>query len=178
MKKNNHSYKNYQSGATLVEVLVAIVLLSLVAIPFILSLNNLNKHFTRLTSINRGQYLSQRNLEIIANIAQYNWTNLPRQEPAEGEELGEIIVNQAFHLSKIGDEWIFMPGDETVGAYSTQITFYEVCRNSEFQIINCEDATASDQYDSNSIKAISETYWSQEGREQSIVLESVYTYLF
>lgn len=166
-----HQATSYQpdttkQGYTLIEVLVVIVLLSLLIIPFIAALNNLNRHFTNLTTVAKGQYLSQRNLEITANLTQYNW-----------QSVLQLTEEQPYFLDQATNGWQYLPGEQTTGPYTTSITFYAVCRDPQLEIVNCDSSTANT-IDPNSLRAVSTTKWGQNQQIKNVTLEAIFTYLF
>lgn len=164
IKITKHNKYTTQSGHTLIEVLVVIVILGLFAIPFLIILARLNQHFTKLSLVSQGMYYSQRNLEITTNLVQEDWTIVK-----------DLTKNQPYHLERTAGGWTFTNGSGQTGPYSSSITFTNVCRNAQKNITECTSGALEDP---NALKATSTTTWQYRNQTQTSTLDTIFTYIF
>lgn len=155
-----------QSGHSLIEVLVVIVILGLFAIPFLMILARLNQHFTKLSLVSQGMFYSQRNLEITTNLVQNNW-NIVKN----------LDKNKLYYLQQTAGGWTFLEGAENLGPYTTSITFASVCRDDDKNIVECDDPNA-DIEDTNAVRATSKTEWKYRNQPQDATLHTIFSYIF
>ena len=153
-----------QTGNSLIEVLLVIVLLGMLSIPLLLSINRINRNFTKLSILATANAISQRNLEIANHIAQVNW-----------QQIASLHPGQAYHLQQTINGWQFQPGEQPQGVYTTQITVQLVCRDDQLKLTDC---TMGQITDPNSRRLISTTSWLFDSQnhqsEQTLILTNLF----
>jgi len=155
----------YESGLTLIEVIVAMVLIQLLIVPILLIMSNLNNYFARATQYSQALFLTQRNLEISAHLAQTKWNAI------------SAVNNSPQHFVKNSDNWELASGQDVTTdiRYATWVTIESVCHDPEYKELKCDLGGA---LIPDAVRVISTTEWKYHGAVRDVTLESVYTEIF
>lgn len=180
MPKNCPRIKSSSNGTTLIEVLIAIVLLGLVTLPILVIIARLNHNFTKLTRLSQAASLTQTNLEILLNITQKNWGRIAPAYDFEDPSVDNYAVyplTGTYHLERVSGVWQVLSGPLTAGPYTTQLTFKPVCRDiNNFEIQPCTNANT--ELDPKSITVISQTDWEYQSQPDTYTLETIFTNIY
>lgn len=117
--KRNHSLHN-QKGASLVEILIAILLFGIILASIILGFTNVarNEHNARV----RGQAinLAREGLEAIYVLSEGNWSLID-----------STTTGSSYQVNGSSGEWELVTGSETIGEYTREIVFTNAIRSSD-----------------------------------------------
>lgn len=160
------------TGSTLVEVMVVIVLMGLLSIPLMASLNNLNSHYRRIATYDQAAYLTRSNLEVLTNLVNHNWKLIDRPE-TQGLD---IMFGSPYHLEK-HIEWELIDGKKVEGPYETWIEFQPLCRADDNKPVICTPNNTSEA-SSDSVRVVSTTSWKYKNRQEMVTYDTILTYLF
>jgi hypothetical protein len=151
------------SGNSIIEILLVITLISLFTIPFMITLNRLNRKHASLSTTAQAYLITQSNLEIATNIIQSlpAWSN----RPIPGTYQPPIEPN-----------WEYLPSSQptSIGRYQTQLTVRPVCRDPNY---NLADYQANCDPDPNAIEVISTTTWIEASQTKSTTMQTIFANL-
>ncbi len=118
------SFKHFKPAWSLIEVIVALAIFSLVAVSLIsLSAGSLNP-WLNLGASNQAEDLAQEGLEAVRSIKNRAWNEL------NFKTSGLSLIENVWSLMGEGTE-------ETIGDYSRSLSFTDVCRDTQGQIVSC-----------------------------------------
>jgi len=155
------------SGFSLMEVLMSMVLLQLMIIPIFLILSGLNHHFAKTYMHEEGLYWARRNMEAVTHMGQTNWEYLQSQP-----------LNTELYLEQQGGSWVFKNGkySQPDSEFSSWIVIKQACVGPDYQLRDCTDPSASPNSSLRSISAYSN--WLYRSRLQEIQLDTVISEVF
>ena len=157
----NRSRTKINSGQTLVELLIAMAVFSLIIGPFLSSLINLTAAQVRYRHRIQAAQYAREELEIAYNIAVNaeaweDFTNLVDPDNPE----------KPYHPSPTG-VLAFDEGTELIGGiFTRETTFKKARRDDAGNVVDDETATE----DENTIKVVAKVSWRERGKDQEIVL--------
>lgn len=147
------------SGQTLVELLIATAVFSLIIGPFLSSLINLTAAQVRYRHRIQATQYAREGLEIVYNQA---------VNAEEWNDFAHYADNpdQSFHPALVGGYFSLEPGSETIGKFTREITFQKAWRDAEGNVV--DEETGSE--DENTIRVVAEVFWQDRGKDQEIEL--------
>ncbi|MCA9398067.1 prepilin-type N-terminal cleavage/methylation domain-containing protein [candidate division WWE3 bacterium] len=144
---------NNQKGASLVEILIAILLFGIILASIILGFTNVarNEHNARV----RGQAinLAREGLEAIYVLAEGNWSLID-----------STTVGSTYQVNGTSGEWQLVSGSETIGEYTREIIFTNATRKSDGNL-DTDGSFDSGDYEDTETKIITVTVtWNSFGK--------------
>ena len=148
------------SGVTLIEIIVTILWFSICIVPIIFTYSELVILQTKLFHKYQALSMTQKNIEIITNISQGNWARITSQP---------VSTPLTLEQDPSTGYWDIKPGVYRESIYESHFIFNLVCRNSDFEIVACDDPSVVAQ-DPNTIQITSQTQWQIRGNTQKVEL--------
>lgn len=162
---DNKKYHN-QKGASIVEILIAILLFGIVLASIILGFTNIARNEQNARVRGQAINLTREGLEAIYSIAEFSWS-----------DISNAAIGDPHHVITTAGHWELATGTETIDQYQRTITFENAIRNTSDNNLDTDGSLDADDYEDTGTKIITVTIdWNSFGKtfdySQSTVLSN------